>query len=159
MPSNNNPTQGVKRFLDALSENIPCCIPRMIRSDCGKENVLLCAIQCYMRRNHNDSYSGSFIYGTSHANQRQEAWWSFYRRTNSFWIIDFFKEMVDDDLYHPNDALELACARFVFGPLVKRNLNEIAELWNNNYIRRSPVRESPSLMRFSLFYLLLTSCI
>ena len=137
--SNNNPSLIADCFLQSLRENTPGRVPRRVRSDCGTENVLVCAMQCYMRRNHQDDYSGdrAHVYGTSHSNQRQEAWWSFYRRCSSSWIIDFFKKLTEDDEYHPNDTLELACAQFVFGPLVQKNLDEVASLWNNHYIRRS----------------------
>lgn len=139
LPSNNDPSVIANCYLQSLSESIPGQVPRKIRSDCGTENVLVCAMQCYMRRNHPDNCSGdrAFIYGTSHSNQRQESWWSFYRRSSSSWIIDFFKKLIDDDQYHPNDSLELACAQFVFGPLIQKNLDDTATLWNNHYIRRS----------------------
>ena len=53
-------------------------IPRVIRGDGETENVIVCGIQRFFRRNHTDSQSKdrSFMYGHSTANQRIESWWS-----------------------------------------------------------------------------------
>ena len=53
-------------------------MPQIIPSDRGSENVVTGALQCFLRRNIEDSFSGekSFRCGTSTANQRIEAWWS-----------------------------------------------------------------------------------
>ena len=48
----------------------------------GTENVDICSVQTFLRRNHADSLSGnsSFQYGKSVSNQRIEAWWSILKR-------------------------------------------------------------------------------
>ena len=59
-------------FLDNAKDVKGC--PSRVRSDCGSKNVVLAAIQSYLRRNHQDKYSGlnPHIYGTSHGNPRIE---------------------------------------------------------------------------------------
>lgn len=70
------------------------------RTDCGTENVLLAAMQCFLRRNHDDEFSGlrACCYGISQQNQRIEAWWLHLRRGKTTWTIEYFKEMVDNKL-------------------------------------------------------------
>ena len=66
--SNNDPFIVGTIFLDNLKA-AEGCLSRL-RSDCGSENVVLAAVQLYLRRSHEDQYSGlnSHIYGTSHGN-------------------------------------------------------------------------------------------
>ena len=65
-----------KSYLEVVRENEGC--PTKVRSDCGTDNGLLAATQCFFM---NDLES--HIYGTSPQNQRIEAWWSFYRRSKA----------------------------------------------------------------------------
>ena len=135
--SNNDPIVTGRLFLNTISKVSGC--PLRVRSDCGSENVVLSAMQCYLRRNHTDAYAAerSHIYGSSHANQRIEGWWSFFRRNRSSFFIDFFKNMIDSGIYNPDDKLQLACCRFCFAKLLQKDLDEVAECWNAHYIRRS----------------------
>ena len=137
VPSNNDPLVIARLYLNCVQEE--GVIPKRVRSDCGTENVTVSAIQCYLRRNHTDEYAGmaAHIYGSSHSNQRQEAWWAFLKRSTTAWIIDFFKELSDDGCLNGDDALEVACARYCFGNLLQKDLDEIKFLWNTHYIRRS----------------------
>ena len=50
--SNNNPKIPATFFLDAV-QNVGGC-PRIVRSDCGTEKVVLAAMQCYFRKAGND---------------------------------------------------------------------------------------------------------
>ena len=136
--SNKNPLLVANCYLKFLQDSNGK-LPRLIRADHGSENVWVCTIQCFLRRIHNDPKSGenAFLFGTSQANQRQEAWWSILKRFNSSWIINFFKNMINNEEYDPGDRLQLACAQFVFGPLIEKNLDDIMSLWNHHYIRKS----------------------
>ena len=68
--SNNNPFIIGAIFLEHLKQCEGC--PSRIRTDCGSDNVVLAAIQSYLRRNHPEEYAGlkSHIFGTSHGNQK-----------------------------------------------------------------------------------------
>ena len=90
-----------------------------IRTNCGSENVVLPAIQSYLIGNHPDKYAGlkSHILGTSHGNQRIESRWSQYRRYRSTNIMNFFKDLVDDNIDNPADPLHLHAARYYFDPI------------------------------------------
>ena len=83
-------------------------VPRRVRTDCGTENGVLAAMQCYFRRAHNDEYAGSraHIFGSSHSNQRIEAWWLCLRRRWSNFVIDLFTEIVESGQYNTDDDLQ-----------------------------------------------------
>jgi len=69
--TNNDPVIVARTYLEVVRENGGC--PRKVRTDCGTENGVLAAAQCYFM-----DYIESHIYGSSPHNQRIEAWWSFY---------------------------------------------------------------------------------
>ena len=75
--SNNDPRVSAKLYLDIVQSLKGC--PRIVRSDCGTENVTLAAIQCSLRATHQDEYAAEKAqrYGSSPANKRIEGWWSF----------------------------------------------------------------------------------
>ena len=65
--------------------------------DNGTENSTVVGIQRFFRRHSTDALSGteSFMYGRSVANQRIEAWWSFLRKSETGWWINFFRDLRD----------------------------------------------------------------
>ena len=75
--SNNDPKSIARLYLNVIRDLQT--IPNRLRSDCGSENVDIAAIQGFLRRNHADLRAGlkAHLYGSSHNNQRIEAWWSF----------------------------------------------------------------------------------
>jgi hypothetical protein len=91
--SNKNPQVIAELYLNCVKDIGGC--PQRVRTDCGTENVVLAGMQCYLRAEGLDEFSGekSHNYGSSPANQRIEAWWSFLRRSRSSWWIDLFQDM------------------------------------------------------------------
>ena len=81
--SNNDPNVPAKLYLDTVQALQGC--PRIVRSDCGSENVILAAMQCHFRALHQDEFAGdkAHRYGSSPTNQRIEGWWSFLKRSRS----------------------------------------------------------------------------
>ena len=65
--SNNDPFVTASAYVNFISELE--AMPRRIRTDCGTENCVLAAIQCYFRREHTDEFAGdkAQIYGSSHS--------------------------------------------------------------------------------------------
>ena len=55
-PSNNNPSIVGNVFLDCVSELQGC--PKLLRTDPGTENILMATMQCLLRANGNDEFSG-----------------------------------------------------------------------------------------------------
>ena len=75
--SNNNPRVTASFFMESIKELQGC--PALLRTDRGTENVSMATVQCFLRRNHQDSLAGlnAHRYGSSHPNQRIEGWWAF----------------------------------------------------------------------------------
>ena len=75
--------------------------------------------------------------GSSPANQRIEGWWSFYRRNRSTWWINFFKDLIDRDLFHPGNQLEEEALWYCFSGVLQKDLDLVREPWNTHRIRDS----------------------
>ncbi len=135
--SNNDPRIPARLFLDAVSELKGC--PTIVRSDCGTENGIVAAIQCFFRSSGLDTFAGerSHIYGSSHSNQRIEGWWSFLRRHRTSWWIDFFKDMVESNILNLGNDLHMECLWFCFAHLIQADLDKVKEQWNSHCIRKS----------------------
>jgi hypothetical protein len=103
---NNSPRNIAAFFLDCVTERRGC--PLLTRTDCGTENGILAALQCYFC---NDNYplngENAHRYGASTSNQRIENWWSHFHRTCSNWWIHFFKDMLDADILDLNNELHI----------------------------------------------------
>ena len=123
--SNNNPEVPVKNFLECVTEYSGC--PVKVRSDCGTENGVLAAIQCEFRG----------TAGSSPSNQRIEGWWSFYRRSRSTWWINYLKDLIEKDEFHPGNQLEEEALWYCFSRILQEDLDLVREHWNTHCIRDS----------------------
>jgi hypothetical protein len=135
--SNNDPRITANLFLDAVLSLNGC--PMLVRTDCGTENGMIAAMQSSFRANGNDMFAGekSHIYGSSHSNQRIEAWWSFLRRNRSGYWIDFFKDLVEQTTLQLGNTLHMECLWFCFSWLIQQDLDRVKDHWNSHYIRKS----------------------
>ena len=135
--SNNDPRITANLYLDAVVTSNGC--PMLVRTDCGTENGLIAAMQSSFRANGADIFSGekSHIYGSSHSNQRIEAWWSFLRRNRSGYWIDFFKDLVGETTLQLGNILHMECLWFCFSSLLQLDLDKVKDHWNSHYIRKS----------------------
>jgi len=135
--SNNDPYTVGKLYFDAVEEMGRA--PNRVRTDCGTENVFISASQCFLRRDHNDDHAGekAHIYGSSHHNQRIEAWWSQFRKMKTQYMMTFFRKMVTSGEYNADDEIQKACIQFCFGDLIQSELDNCKEFWNSHYIRKS----------------------
>ncbi len=111
----------------------------IVRTDCGTENGIIAATQCYFRAAGNDAFAGdkSHVYGSSHANQRIEGWWSFLRRHRTSWWIDYFKDMVTSNLLNIGNEFHMECLWFCYAHIIQADLDDVVEHWNSHYIRKS----------------------
>ena len=76
--------------------------PSILRTDCGIENGVMAAIQCYLHQN-----AEAHKFSTSVSNQRIESWWSLMRRDYTGWIINFFKGLVHEGSLLPGNYLHM----------------------------------------------------
>ena len=91
LPTNSDPYCTGAEFLHAI--DAAGGIPERVRTDCGTENVVIAAVQSFLRRNHGDQYAGllAHMYGPSYLNQRIEAFWSIFKRVRAAHLIEMFK--------------------------------------------------------------------
>ena len=89
---------------------------------------------------------GLFVHGAncltlapSPGNQRIEAWWGFFKKSNAIWWITFFEDMVEGRLVDLTSELEMECHCFCFSKLLQNVLDEVKVQWNTHRIRRSRV--------------------
>jgi len=59
------------------------------------------------------------------------------RRHYSSWLIDFFKELIDDAHFLLGNAVHQECAWYVFKDLLQTELDQKKNWWNMHYIRKS----------------------
>eukprot|EP00111_Clytia_hemisphaerica_P012751 TCONS_00037524-protein len=114
-------------------------VPRKVVGDRGTENIYIAASQRFLTRFDIDRGGGeqSFKYGRSVSNQRIEAWWSMLRRTCTNWWINFFKDLIERDIFDTSNIIHCECIKFCFYLLLQQDLDKTKELWNNHRIRPS----------------------
>ena len=97
----NNPSVVATFYVDAL-KNVDA--PSILRTDCGTENRVMVAIQCYL---HQDAEAHKF--STSVSNERIKNWWSLMRRGYTGWIINFFKGLIHEGSLLSGNYLHMEC--------------------------------------------------
>ena len=141
--TNKDPLVVCQYYLDAISTL--GALPKKVRADRGTENVDICSVQTFLRRNHADSLSGnsSFQYGKSVSNQRIEAWWSILKRDTLQTWINYFKDRRESGVYDDSDILHAEALRFCFYASLQEDLGDMKEYWNDHKIKKSHAAESP----------------
>lgn len=136
-PSNNNPSTVGNFFLDCVSELQGC--PKLLRTDPGTENLVMATMQCLLRANGNDEFTGekAHRYGPSTGNQRVECWWSHLTKSRTTWWINLFKDLVDRGVFLPGNIYHNKCIWFCFNELLQHDLDFVVLHWNTHYIRQS----------------------
>jgi hypothetical protein len=135
--TNKNPEVIAMYYLDAVKQIGGA--PRKVRSDDGTENSLVEALHTYLifSTTNNDVDSSCFAIGRSTANQRIEAYWSQLVKDGPGWWINFFKDLRDLHLFNDSDPAHIECIRFCFMHLLRKELYQVAELWNQHIISSS----------------------
>ena len=104
-------------FADAVKLRMGC--PKLICADLGTENAHLRQMQVFMREDHGDAFAQcSFIYGSSHHNQRIESWWSFLRKHCTQHWMNIFQDLKDTSMY-TGDFLDKNLSQFCFMKLIQ----------------------------------------
>ena len=92
----------------------------------------MAAMQCTLRQD-----IEAHKYGSSPSNQRIESWWAVYRRNRSSWWIEFFKNLIEQDIFSPGNELQQECIWFCFNKLLQDDLDAVKDHWNTHRIRHS----------------------
>ena len=145
-PSNNDPRIIAQYYTECVQQIGGTA--RVIRGDCGTENVHVAALQRFFN---NDEQS--FVYGKSCYNQRIEAFWGMLRRGCVDWWINFFKDLRDNGLFCDADDIQVECLKFCFISMLREELYEFAMEWNLHRIRKSVNPESPGGQPDVLYFL------
>ena len=116
--TNNDPHVILGYYINTITMKEGC--PKRIRADLGTENVLIEQKQKFLRRNDTDDFAGerSFVYGSSHSNQRIEAWWGFLRKHCMQFYMDILHFLREDGLFS-GDHMDKELIRFCFMSLVQ----------------------------------------
>lgn len=133
--TNHNPKVIAYYFLNAIKKHK--CVPTLLRSDNGTENVMTGSLQVGLRYHHKDSLSGnkSYIWGKSTKNQRIESYWGRMRHHSIDYFIKLFYFMRNKS-YFNFSKLHIKCLQYCFGPLIKYELHKIQKEWNSHTIRK-----------------------
>ena len=142
-PSNNDPCIIAQYYTECVQQIGGTA--RVIRGDCGTENVYVAALQRFFN---NDEQS--FVYGKSCYKQRIEAFWGMLRRGCVDWWINFFKDLRDNGLFCDADDIQVECLKFCFISMLRE---EFAMEWNLHRIRKSVNPESPGGQPDVLYFL------
>lgn len=136
-PSNNDPKLEAHFYMSRVKKLQGC--PLIVQADKGTENTIIGALQCIFREDDDREISGrrGFQYISSQLNQRIESWWSSFRRRSSQWWIELFKDLVQSGQYEVSSQKALRCMRYCFLPLIQRDLDAVAEQWNNHHMSMS----------------------
>ena len=70
-------------------------------------------------------------------NQRIEAYWSKLRQDKIGYWQDFFRDMVDLELFNSASRALVDCLKFCFIGVLLKELKEMAEEWNEHIISKS----------------------
>jgi len=115
--TNNDPRVIGSYFLEAVKTYGGC--PRIVRGDCGTENINVRAFQLFFRRNDNDSEVGrAYISGPSTSNQRIESFWGILRRTHINYWMELFKSLDDRGLF-TGSFLDRSLIQFAFTAVIQ----------------------------------------
>ena len=142
--SNNDPKVIASYFIDSLSKLK--LGQKIIRADRGTENIYVAGIQRYVRRNDEEppGNGSCFLFGSSTSNQRIESWWSQFRCSYSTWWINYFKDLIEQNIFDSSKTYHVECIRFCYMGLLQRELEEVSSMWNNHRTRAVRNSECPA---------------
>ena len=150
--TNNDPKVIMNYYIDAAADLK--CIPCVVRSDHGTENVLVQDLHVGLRSTFNDSFSGqkSFRKGKSSSNQRIERWWGVLRQQCvNFWM-NLFKDLISLGVLDNGDPVHINALRFCFMDLIEADIHRCAREWNQHRIQTRKNVEGPSGKPNLLFF-------
>uniref|UniRef100_A0A8W8MKW5 Integrase core domain-containing protein n=1 Tax=Magallana gigas TaxID=29159 RepID=A0A8W8MKW5_MAGGI len=133
--TNKRPEVVAEYYLSAVQLLKGC--PQKFRADPGTENGIIATFHSCLKEN-----CSSVTLGTSTANQRIERFWGLLRQMRADFWIHHFKDLVYEDLLVLGNPIHRLCIQYVYLPLIKKDLKEIMEQWNNHLIRRQKLGDT-----------------
>ena len=117
--TNNDPIVPAYFFIETVKKMGFC--PQYFRTDCGTENGIIARIQSFFLMSED-----AHRYRTSISNQRIEHWLSHMRKGFTNCLIEFFKDLVNENIFIPGNQTHLECSWFVFSSLLQTELDEFS---------------------------------
>ncbi|XP_031573563.1 uncharacterized protein LOC116307446 [Actinia tenebrosa] len=150
--SNHDPSIIAGYYMSGVKQLKGC--PKRVWSDCGTENGIVAALQQVF---HENSTTGGQSYGhryiSSTANQRIEAWWSIFRKSQSNWWLELFKDLKESGSFCNGNIIHVYCLRYCFMNIIQKELDSVAANWNEHRIRKNSTAECPNGIPDELFFL------
>ena len=113
-------------------------ILKKVKADDDTEYAIIQPIHILLRDAVADNNSvNSFSIAPSMHNQRIEAYWSKLRQDRIGWWKDFFRDIVDLELFNPASRVLVDCLKFCFICVLRKELKEMAAKWNEHIISKS----------------------
>ena len=85
-----------------------------------------------------------FSIRSSFFNQRIECYWSRFAVDRPGWWKPFFQDMVDLEMFYPSEPALLDCIRFCFISILRKELTDIANEWNQHLLSSERRSNTPS---------------
>ncbi|KAB0795826.1 hypothetical protein PPYR_04655 [Photinus pyralis] len=152
--NSNDPRVIASYYIDVVLSIEGC--PKTVRADLGTENGVVEQLQLYLRENkwHSEPLCSlpPFLYGTSPANQRIEAWWAILRKQYSQFWINLFHELKDNGQFS-GSYLDKSLIQFCFLRLIQKELDIVATEWNMHRISSSRNSVSPRGRPFVMYHM------
>ena len=113
-------------------------IPKKLKADDGTKHGIIQPIHILLRDSVGDNSSvNSFSIVPLTHNQRIEAYWSKLLQDRIGWWQDFFRDMVDLELFNPAFRVLVDCLKFCFIGVLRKGLKEMAAGVNEHIISKS----------------------
>ncbi|KAL4872283.1 hypothetical protein BDV12DRAFT_183231 [Aspergillus spectabilis] len=130
----------LRQFLDTLE--ITQQQPRYVRSDRGTETILLAEAQYKLQQSLHPEISikDCYLYGTSTANQRIEAWWNQLTRGLLFRYRDYFRALLEEGIFSSYTLSDQVALYAIYMPLLRNQIYSFVRTWNCHRIRKQKNR-------------------
>ncbi|KAL4962587.1 uncharacterized protein BDV14DRAFT_178267 [Aspergillus stella-maris] len=130
----------LRQFLDTLA--VTQQQPRLVRSDRGTETVLLAEAQYKLQQSlHPDiNIRDCYLYGTSTANQRIEAWWLQLTRGMLYRYQEYFYALQEEGKFSMDQLGDRIALYAIYMPLIRTQITSFVRTWNQHRIRKQSNR-------------------
>ena len=140
---NSNPQLIGKFFMLHLlnTHMIPC----YLRVDKGTETGVMAAMQVYLMDKCGDmaNPTDSVVYGPSTTNKIERWWKDLHERMEKYWKIEL-KLLIETRFYDPHCTDDRKMLAYIFIPVVQRECDVFARMWNSHRIRHQAGLELPT---------------
>ena len=119
-------------------------IPNYLRIDKGTETGVMASIHAYLRSKCGDMQdpTDAVIYGPSTSN-KIERWWKDLHERMEKGLKSYLNQLLSRCIYDPHNAVDRKILAYIFIPVLKRECDAFARLWNSHRVRQQKDLELP----------------